>query len=208
MGATQQMLAATGAGGGSSGAMWDGANSGAGAVLSNGNKTYTSSTGAKQVISDTFRSTGKYYFELDITTSGSSQLTLGLYIPGTPTGGNWPGAQTGSFGIIGAPDAAGQDMFYNGSGVGTLTNGTTGLLGVCVACFALDLDAHKIWIGRNNVWYASGNPGAGTNPAYASLAGGANLGPGMLGQLGCVTTLRTASADLIYTPPSGFSSWY
>jgi hypothetical protein len=35
---------------------------------------------------------------------------------------------------------------------------------------AIDIDAGKIWFGRNNTWYESGNPSTGANAQYSNLS--------------------------------------
>lgn len=40
-----------------------------------------------------------------------------------------------------------------------------------VVMVALDMDAGKIWFGRNGAWFEAGNPAVGANPAFNSLTG-------------------------------------
>ena len=35
--------------------------------------------------------------------------------------------------------------------------------------FALDADSNKMWIGKNGVWYDSGDPSAGTNASFQNM---------------------------------------
>lgn len=69
---------------------------------------------------------------------------------------------------------------------------------------AYDLDAGKIWFGRDGTWLNSGNPETGANPIYSGLAG-ASVVPGV------VINTASASVQFFVTPatwlhaPAGFA---
>jgi len=68
---------------------------------------------------------------------------------------------------------------------------------------AYDVDASKVWFGRNGTWYGSGDPAAGTNAAFTNLTG-------TLGVV--VSSISTTSAIAVncgqrpfsYTPTTAF----
>jgi hypothetical protein len=145
------------------------------------------------------RSTGKYYFEyhsIDADTTAVGITKAGESLTAAPT-------------TVGTGDAY---AYWNNNGNKTNGDGTSGAaygatwnrhkIGV-----AVDFDAGKIWFAKDNAWQASGDPAAGTNAAYATLAGAflptVNSG-GLAGQYGYFVF---DEASLAYTPPSGFSPW-
>ena len=73
---------------------------------------------------------------------------------------------------------------------------------------ASDLDAGKIWFGKNGVWLNNGNPATGANPSitYVGLAA-TELFPTVVFRRPSngKVTLRTSSGELHESPPSGFS---
>ena len=176
---------------------WNPADKNANISLSNGDLTATATdTSWKSVRATEGKSSGKWYWEVKIDVSagdhnmigtGSSSATLDHYVGNDSYGYGYNGYNG--------------YKFYDGSGVvyGS-TYGLNDIIGV-----ALDLDNGKIWVSKNNVWQASGDPAAGTNEMFSGLSGtfypmfspyeNTNAG-----------TARFASGDLSYTPPSGFSA--
>jgi hypothetical protein len=75
---------------------------------------------------------------------------------------------------------------------------------------AIDFDAGKAWIARNNTF--GGSPAAGTNPAFSWTPNATNWEISWSGHRGGgavnpKATLRTASTTQSFAPPSGFSTW-
>ena len=92
--------------------------------------------------------------------------------------------------------------------------------------FALDLDNSKVYFGKNGTWFNSGDPAAGTNPAFSDVLtnkfyffGGTayqngftsvdyNFGNGYFG----TTAVSSANSDdagyglFEYAPPTGYYS--
>jgi len=81
-----------------------------------------------------------------------------------------------------------------------------GTQGVIVG-IALDMTAGKIWWSRNGVWQASGDPGAGTNPAYTGLSGAKRMAASSYKGNGSHTLTLTRAESFAYTIPSGFVAW-
>jgi hypothetical protein len=118
------------------------------------------------------RSTGKRYAEVAINgdffgifMSNPGEFQIGL-TPGTPAAGTTTGGSGGVAwrarqGVIEQTDVT---IWPFGS-VGLLTF-------TDVVCMAMDLDALKLWIAKNDeAWIGGGDPDAGTSPT-ATLASG------------------------------------
>lgn len=74
--------------------------------------------------------------------------------------------------------------------------------------FQLVVSGGKLWLGKNNTWFNSGDPAAGTNPVTASgVTGSLVLFCGSASSDQWRVTLRCKLADFSYTPPSGISAW-
>jgi hypothetical protein len=71
--------------------------------------------------------------------------------------------------------------------------------------WAIDWDNQKVWLGRNNTWYASGDPAGGTNPSASSFSTSYNYYLG-IGYDSSDFQLQVPSSAT-YTPPSGFTYW-
>ncbi|MFC1734210.1 SPRY domain-containing protein, partial [candidate division KSB1 bacterium] len=82
---------------------------------------------------------------------------------------------------------------------GTLSIGDT------MQC-AVDMDAGKIWFGHNNTWLNGGDPAAGTSEDYSGLTGTVVPAATLHSSDAPRYQYNFADADLVYTPPTGFSS--
>ena len=60
--------------------------------------------------------------------------------------------------------------YVNGSGVVTTGGPIAGYTTPSVIMFAVDIDAGKMWVGKDGVW--NGDPDAGTNPFWTNLTSG------------------------------------
>jgi hypothetical protein len=170
-----------------------------GLTLSNGNLTNAYTTALWTGTSATLAmDSGKWYFEYTVNATGA-YTQIGVITVGKPlpTGGTqlqngttfaW-GYQT--FGMV----------FHAGSETSSgITSATTN----DVISVAVDIDAGKIWIGKNGTFFNSGNPAAGTNAAYTNLSGA---------MIPVVFSYGTESGDtnfgqrpFAYTAPSGFKA--
>lgn len=74
-----------------------------------------------------------------------------------------------------------------------------------VAMVAIDFDAGKIWYGRNGVWYAGGNPTAGSSPTQTFTPGGRYVAAATEGYAGTRTFHLESGSP--HAPPSGFLYW-
>ena len=174
-----------------------------GFTLSNGNKTYVS-TGAQANMLATFGATsGKFYWEVNITTlgAGTSQFSYGIAAE------TWDPSTT-SFGPA--------DTWYlnsNGSNSNYANSGTS-VSGIAVAAagdvmqIALDLDNQKLWFGNDDTWY-TGEPDNGSTPAYTNLIAGERYIPifgGHSAGTHMQATIVLDEDDWTYTVPTGFTS--
>lgn len=149
-------------------------------TLSNGNLTSTGIVNSyRGVRSITYKSSGKWYWEITVDT-----------------------AIAGYFRYIGANSPTG-DLHFPTWGVDTQSWATTGdIIGV-----AVDLDAGKLWLSLNGVWRNSGDPVAGTNPAFDNLTG--NIYAAWGGRYDHSLTANFGASTFSYSAPSGFNSgWY
>jgi hypothetical protein len=181
---------------------WDANKSGASISLSNGNLTaglpFSSSNVVKGVMALAGASSGKFYWEV---TCDALYPIIGV------AHANWishlndsnPPADSNCFG------------YY--SFTGNLLHGFTAFGstygGGDVVGTALDLDNHMVWFSKNGVWQASGDPAAGTNPAYSTMP--PNTGvyyPAIaLQSLGTASqcTANFGDSTFAFSVPAGFS---
>jgi len=136
---------------------------------------------------------GKWYFEMTCVDPGAGNQRLCFGIVNITTNPNAVAITNGYY-----ASASGAHGNYN---IGTFT--TNDVLQV-----AYDSGTNKLWFGKNNTWYNSGNPAAGTTPlvtvtsgityapfsTYASSGQGPGIGAWNFGQ-----------RPFAYTPPTGFN---
>jgi hypothetical protein len=135
---------------------------------------------------------GKWYFEMTCVDPGSGNQRLCFGIANITTN---PNSTTITNAYIASASGA-----HGNFNIGTFTTGD-------VLQVAYDSGSNKLWFGKNNTWYNSGNPVAGTTPTatvtsgityapfshYASGGGGPGIGAWNFGQ-----------RPFSYTPPTGF----
>jgi Concanavalin A-like lectin/glucanases superfamily/SPRY domain len=148
-------------------------------------------------------SSGKFYWEITkggtygntgiVNTNGAEFTSVMCTTSSTPSD---PNAYSWGWALninTGYKLNAGTSTAY----AGALTSGDI------VMC-AVDIDAGKIWWGKNGTWFASGDPAAGTNAAFTNVTG--NIMPfanptdaGSNSQ-----EFNFGQRPFSYTPPSGF----
>ena len=173
---------------------------------------------------------GKWYFE--------------VYLDGSPAGG-WPGigiirVEAGAINNITVGQQVGNHQNQNYTSTVFATHGNKNVFGQTSTAsygtafsstdiynIAVDIDGGKIWWGKNNTYFNSGNPATGTNAGDTFTAGtemalfvtvynGASkciLNAGQNSSFAGHKSTGTQSAaddngfgDFYYTPPSGFNS--
>jgi len=170
-------------------------------TASNGNLdvVFANATYAKSIGSTLSLSTGKSYFEGTVN-SGATVSFIGIE-PSNSTIFN----DTVSSSRVMGYSSTGYSYFSSGEKRNNNTDTaygasyTTGnIIGV-----AIDLDNGKIWFSKNNTWQASGDPSAGTNPAFSSIPTNTYIsGVSAYGSQGW--TLNFGQRPFSYTPPTGF----
>lgn len=158
------------------------------------------------------RNGGKYYFEFSFSSpTGSATPQFGWadkISNATPLTN-----PVGAAGCLQILPTFGQLQYSRISG-GSYTTTTTAISAGQVVGIAVDLDNDKFWMAVNNTWRASGDPANGTNPMFSKAVSGSDFDlrsglPGLnCNQAGTTTvTLKTATSELAYSPPSGFKAW-
>jgi hypothetical protein len=184
---------------------WDPAQLGTGVTLSNGNLTATANSAAWSSTQTTVsHSSGKYYFEFNSVSGGTSGNGIMFGVASTTPLNSYSGSTTGSYGAQFLPNS----WYNNGGANGNLypAGGQTSSWGV-----AMDLTSKFIWI-RNNAncsrWNTGGDPvaetggisissvgGAGTN-VYVTFSGGAG---------GASATGNFGQGTFTCSPPTGYT---
>jgi hypothetical protein len=183
---------------------WNPSDKGTVVVLSNNNLSMTLSTGFEYqgCRSIASQSTGKWYWELTITTRStnkgidisvcnSSETISGLM--GTNNNG-WSYRVTTVY------------AYLEHGGIETLLTGNVYVQGDVIGV-ALDLDNGNLWFSRNGTWINSGNPNTGSSPNFTGVSG--TLFAGMACEYygsGSLITANFGNTTFTYTVPTGFNS--
>ena len=172
-------------------------------TLSNGNRTYTS-TGAQDNFPATFGiSSGKIYWEVKPTAlgAGTSQFSAGI------VASTWDRSTSAFSGPTDVWILNTNASNTNHSNSGTAVSGITVVVANNTVQFAMDLDAQKLWIGRNNTWYGGGDPADGSDATYTNLTAGETYTPiygGHSAGTHMSAIVKMQLADWTYDAPSGF----
>ncbi|MCB2218049.1 MAG: hypothetical protein KQH59_18460 [Desulfobulbaceae bacterium] len=169
----------------------------AGVTYSNGDKTITKSGGSWALVqSDTGISSGKVYFEVNPDYSPGGWMDIGV---GPDNDANVRvGVDADSYGVQGTDGKKRNNNTTASYGTQWLTNRCIGV--------AIDFDAGKIWFAEENVWMGSGDPETGTGEAFSGLSG-EYFAQVSFNYSNYQATLRTAAADMKFSPPAGFVAW-
>ena len=188
-------------------------------VFAEGNlSAQTITTGEATATATINPSTGKWYFEcLPVASDNNTQIMIGLSRTINSALDRYPGSSGGN--AWGMYSDAGQVYYEGGTGLalGSYTVGD-------IISVAYDLDASKIWWGKNGTWLGStaGDPAAGTNSHHITISG--SIGPATgtgasghtvilnAGQDSSFAGAKTAQGnqdgndigDFYYAPPTGF----
>jgi hypothetical protein len=187
-----------------------------GSVITNGNLDWSSTTYNYQGATSTIclPSSGKWYWETNITTGGtavSDDFGVGVQ---SLSFGTFPRDSGGANGITdGAVYVSRRDiasrLVVNNSAV--QQSNTYSFSTGDVVQVAYDASTGKIWFGRNNTWWdasggSTGNPSSGTNPVGTLTAGGLYL-PVWDGYTNTwVVAVNFGQRAFAYTAPSGFKA--
>lgn len=143
------------------------------------------------------KSSGKFYYEAKVTAASvAGTRAVGVGTSAASTSG-YPGQDASAWGHLSDGYKTNAGFSAYGSAWDTLND---------IAMVAVDIDAGKVWFGVNGVWMASGDPAAGTNPAFSTVAGpifpmvgGAHGNPQL--------TLNFGTGGFVHATPPGFTGW-
>ena len=186
---------------------WNALDRNSSGTLANGNLDWTSGTTAHYGVRGTMSPpSGKWYFEVTASaaTSGSIAYGIGMANAANPLN---VGAQsnTGAYILYGTSSS----MELEAAGVqGSTISGGASIGTNDVIQVAYDVDASKMWVGKNNTYYDSsggstGDPGTGANPSFSSLL--ANLFP-FVEVYNSTVFANFGQRPFAYTAPSGFQA--
>jgi hypothetical protein len=143
-------------------------------------------------------SSGKWYAEFEVTFISYTHAMVGVV--GIPDVGRASGSPSNSV----LYDSSAGYLYRDNTNVAWASSWTTSgdIIGV-----AYDADTGKVWFSKNGVWQASGDPGAGTNPAYTLsedevFFGAARSGSSANHDL----EFNSGHKDFSYTVPTGFQA--
>ena len=133
------------------------------ATLSNGNLdvAYGSASTRTATIATMGMSSGKWYWEHKLTSEGAEIFGI-VNVSDDSEVSNYPGFSNNGWGIYGDDG----NTYHNGSAA---SYGSAFATNDVIGC-AFDADNGKIWWSKNGTFFNSGDPAAGTNAAFSSLA--------------------------------------
>jgi len=168
-------------------------------TYANGNLDVATNAGSISAgIASVGMTSSKWYWEILVNSAtGSPQLGLCRQQIGTITT-NGLGQDATSY-VYASNGAKGNNNSFVAYG-NTYT--TADIISV-----AYDADTGKVYFAKNGTWQASGDPAAGTNPAYSGLSEVyfAAFGDGG-GATTCAYSFNFGQRPFAYTPPTGFSA--
>ena len=182
---------------------WDPAASGANYTFSNGDLTATKITADNYLESllrgTRYESSGKWYWEinLDDTTLSTPDNFYGIS-NSTEDVDNPSGTTTDSYGLLQSTGETYHNSVLTAYGVSTDTGDVLGI--------AWDADNGRLFYAKNNTWMNSGDPAAGTNPAFTGISGSFTPSGNLLRAAAYIITAAFKASDQTYSPPSGFSA--
>lgn len=175
-------------------------------TISNGNltatRTATTTAGAR---SSAYKTAGKFFFEITVTTTHGSNDAQGLIT----SIGNYDNVMGGGFN--GTSTNFGGDIYSNntatGKTIGTVVSGD--IVGI-----AVNLDTRLAWFRKNaGNWYGDASANPVTGAGGVTLEAGASFAPmvgffgGSTSVIGDVMTANFGSSPYAYARPTGFNDW-
>lgn len=158
------------------------------------------------VRSVTSHGAGKWYAEIQ-RISGVEPPICGLGTSGVAIEYTYVGSTAAGWGLQHYYPGYGSRAVHDSAIVGSAVSG---VVDGGYQRIAYDADAGKIWVGDEDEWVGGGNPAAGTSPTFTTTPGTVLFVMASLFRAGSVATsvrLRSASADMAGTIPSGFGPW-
>ena len=163
-------------------------------TISNGNLGVSTAT-TNATATSFFPSSGKWYWE-NISTSGPASNTRFGIVNRSGAGADLGGTANGWAYL-------GDGRVYNNAA--TTSYGVTYTTND-ILMIALDLDAGKVWYGKNGTWMASGSPSTGANPSQTFTAN-QQMSPAVASGTGTIVyAINCGQQPFTYTPPTGFNA--
>ena len=169
--------------------------------LTNGNLETNTSSGWQSTRATFGMSSGKWYWETQNKQTAAAILGI--------SGNSAPMTSGLIFGSNANPAWAwaGANRYFNGSSAGT---GLSNHSATDIVMYALDVDAGKLWFGRNGTWYDSswgstGNPATGANATVSGLSTTETWRPAASFFNGAAV-FNFGQRSFAHTPPTGFKS--
>lgn len=190
----------------------------AGSSLSEGNlrnQSESSSDVGGMSFSTLEMATGKFYMEVLIVKQAGDRMQVGVInsLVENYTENNTQMTNTANkWSFICQSNVSNGGMYHNSTNIG---NGTMGsFIEGDIGQIAIDVDAGKVWFGRNGTFFANdggsdGDPAAGTNESFSGLTNGPfrfALGCTNEASGGCVMKANFGEQGFKYTPPTGFKA--
>lgn len=173
---------------------WNPLDKDASITLTIGNTAATMSSANKSARGTVGRAAGRYYFRVSTTAGATASSVIGV-----------ANSVASLSQRVGLPDANAWTHQSNGYKLhdGYAAYGSTWDAAGDEIMVAVDFTLGYIWVGKNDIWMASGDPVAGTNPMYSGVSG--TLFPA------CSSPLPGAGGTTIAfvydTPPTGYAYW-
>jgi len=181
---------------------WNSADKGSDITLTNSDKTAQNLvvSGAHSVRSVTSHGSGKYYCEMAVAATTSSDNFLGI-MNGSASVSDFAGIDTNGAGYLALTGEIYENS--NPTSYGTAESGLTYTIGL-----AVDVTNSLLYVALNNTWQNSADPAAGTGGYSFSVTGDLFLAATPSAEGGdSAVTLATADGEFTYTPPTGFTAW-
>jgi len=179
------------------------------ALLANGGlQTVATSTGGHYPVFTTLPiKSGKWYLEFDSEADGMLPSIMeavhdsGSHNTDSTVGNNTSPVNKRGYGLLTGDGRKSHNGTY--SSYGSRIHGAGGDVGMC----AFDADNGKIYWGKNNTWFDSGNPVTGANPAFSGI----DMTKDWLFTFHVYgnnnnVKVKFGSQGFTYTPPTGFKA--
>lgn len=189
--------------GGSCNLTWDPNNISSGISLLNNNFSVMSNSSWEAARSNSPRSTGKHYFEVEVLSDSNNFYMVGVGPASFDLNTNCCLGSAGSFGYYIYNGGSSGELRPSQYGAALCNNGAPS----CTIGVAVDLDAGHIWWSMDGVWQLSNGPGS--PPTHNTLSG--TYYPMITLALNYYNnthaTLYACPAEQLYGPPAGFQGW-
>ena len=173
------------------------ANFGSASIYDGGMSVQPAAANTAAIPTTIFQNTGKWYWEVCVNNNAANNASLRIGICNTAGVGTDLGGTANTWCYLG------DGRIYSG--------GTASSYGVAISTcdilnVAVDIDAGKIWYGKNGTWMASGNPATGANPSQTFTAN-QSISPAVASGIGQpIYMANFGQRPFTATVPTGFKT--